>query len=120
MQKIILHGNLVKNSELHNFGERTALKFTVACNEGKGDKKVATYYDILSYATHVQPYLLKGKDVIVIGRLDVKKSERDGRTFINLNVYADTVELCGVKGESQPQQQPQPQPQPTYNDGLPF
>lgn len=121
MQQILIHGNLVKDAELVQIGERQQVKFTVACNEGKGERKVTTYYDVLSYSVAVQPYLLKGKDVIVVGRLSVRSSQgKDGKTYTNLNVYADGVELCGGRNDSASQAttQPKPQyqaPQPTTN-----
>lgn len=120
MQQIVIRGNLVKDAELVQFGERQQLRFTVACNEGKNEKKVTTYYDVLSYSMGIQPYLLKGKDVIVVGRLAVRKSENNGRTYTNLNVYADNVELCGSRGDSAPQATVEPKvqyqaPQPTTN-----
>ena len=129
MQQIFLHGNLVKNAELVQFGERQQVKFTIACNEGKNEKKVTTYYDVLSYSVAVQPYLLKGKDVIVAGRLSVRSSQgKDGKTYTNLNVYADGVELCGSRGDSasataEPKAQyqaPQPATSFTGEGELPF
>ena len=129
MQVITIHGNLTKDAELVTFGDRQQVKFSVACNEGKGEKKVTTYYDVLSYSVAVHPYLLKGKDVIVCGRLSVRKDESNGKTYVHLNVYADGVELCGGRGDAQPTsdpavkyqgvapqgQRPQPQQEP-----LPF
>jgi single-stranded DNA-binding protein len=120
MQQIVIRGNLVKDAELVQIGERQQVKFTVACNKGKGEKKVTTYYDVLSYATYIQPYLLKGKDVVVVGELNVKKDESNGKTYVHLNVYADDVELCGGRGDSAPQATVEPKvqyqaPQPTTN-----
>ena len=112
MQQILIHGNLTKDAELVTFGERQQVKFSVACNEGKGEKKVTTYYDVLSYSVGIQPYLLKGKD---------------GKTYVNLNVYADGVELCGGRGDTQATVEPQvqyqaPKPAPIVNGNgeLPF
>lgn len=137
MQQILLHGNIGRDAELVTFGERQQVKFTLACTEGKGDKKVTTWYDVLSYATAIQPYLLKGKDVVVTGRLSVRTSQgRDGKTYTNLNVYADGVEMCGRRDDSHTTTDPQVQYQPNYagyngpanakpqpapeDDGLPF
>lgn len=126
MQYITIHGNLVKDAELVTFGAKEQVKFTVACNEGKGEKKVTTYYDVLSFSTAVQPYLLKGKDVIAVGRLSVRTSQgKDGKTYVNLNLYADGVELCGRR-EDAPQATTEPMvqyqaPQAPVSDGvLPF
>lgn len=123
MQQIVIRGNLVKDAELVTFGERQQVKFTVACNKGKGEKKVTTYYDVLSYATYLQPYLLKGKDVVVVGELSVKKDESNGKTYVHLNVYADGVELCGRRDDAPQATAPAAQyqaPQPATNGELPF
>lgn len=119
----MIHGNLTKDAELVTFGERQQVKFTVACNEGKGEKKVTTYYDVLSYSTAVQPYLQKGKDVVVSGRLSVRKSENAGKVYVNLNIYADAVELCGRRDDAPQATAPAAQyqaPQPATNGELPF
>ncbi len=116
MQQIVIRGNLTKDAELVTFGERQQVKFSVACNEGKGEKKVTTYYDVLSYSVGIQPYLLKGKDVIATGRLSVRTSQgKDGKTYVNLNVYADGVELCGGRGDTQTTVEPQVQYQAPAN-----
>lgn len=120
MQQIVIRGNLVKDAELVQFGERQQVKFTVACNEGKNEKKVTTYYDVLSFSVQIQPYLLKGKDVVVAGRLSVRTSQgKDGKTYTNLNVFADSVELCGRRDDA-PQATTEPKvqyqaPQQTTN-----
>ena len=139
MQRIILRGRLGKDAELASFGERQSLKFTLACDHGKGENVVTTWYDIIFFRTQLQQYLTKGKDVLLTGRLDVRKSEgRDGKIYVNLNVYADELEFLS-KGNSgysqnqgyqqnqnynQPRQQtapqPAPQPAPQADDGLPF
>ena len=137
MQQILLHGKIGRDAELVKFGEREQVKFTLACTEGKGERKVTTWYDVLSYATAIQPYLLKGKDVVVTGRLSVRTSQgKDGKTYTNLNVYADGVELCGRRDDSHTTTDPKVEYQPNYagyngdakaqpqpeqeNDGLPF
>lgn len=134
MQKIFLRGRLGKDSEITPIGERQTLKFPLACDYGKGEKTNTTWYDVFFYKTQLQQYLTKGKDVIVIGRLDVRKSEgKDGKTYVNLTVYADDLEFIGKGGSGtqsqvyqQPNQQavsqPKPAPQPVSqaDDGLPF
>lgn len=129
MQKIILRGRLGKDSETFPFGERQALKFPLACDHGRGETVKTTWYDIVFFRTQLQQYLTKGKELIISGRLDVRKSEgKDGRTYVNLTVYADDLEFIGKsssQGNSQDQshQQPrqqEPQQEPQVDDGLPF
>lgn len=107
MQKIILKGHLGRDAELVTFGDRQQVKFTVACTEGKGERANTTWYDVFSYATKLHPYLLKGKEVVVMGSLSIRKTEKDGKTYINNNVYADDIALCGSRADTQVAQAPQ-------------
>lgn len=133
MQRIIISGHVGRDSEITSFGERQRLVFTVACSEGKGDQKTTTWYDVEYHGTGLQPYVVKGKQIIVMGRFRVKAyNAKDGTQRIGINVYADTVELVGGGGQQSaqyPQQQapqpqtqvaPQPQVQASQDDGLPF
>lgn len=130
MQKIILRGHLGKDAELTSIGEHQALRFSLACDYGKGEKVNTTWYEIIFFRTQLQQYLTKGKELLLSGRLDVRKSEgRDGKTYVNLTVYADDLEFIN-KGNTQaptqpqnyqqPRQQAAPQPAPQQDDGLPF
>lgn len=128
MQKIILKGHIGRDAELVQIGERQQVKFSLACTEGKGERANTTWYDVLSYAVQIHPYLLRGKEVVVAGSLSIRRSTgKDGKTYTNLNVYADGVELCGGRADVQaaPQaQKRQAPPRPTQvvedNEVLPF
>lgn len=72
-------------------------------------------------------YLKKGCKVFVRGRLSLKTyQDKHGNTQIAVNVNANEVTLCGLKGENQPTgattQAAQAQPQASDNaeDDLPF
>ena len=72
------------------------------------------------------PYLKRGCKVFVRGRLSLKTyQDKHGNTQTAVNVNANEVTLCGLKGESQQQgtsatQAAQPQPSGDANDDLPF
>lgn len=122
MQKIILCGNVGKDSEIVKFGERERLKFSLACTTRD---KVTTWYEVLSNATKLQQYITSGSKLIVIGDFAAKTSQgRDGKTYINLNVYAESIEFVGSKNQSPQQMQPAPVPapsrQPDGDGDLPF
>lgn len=134
MQKAVIIGNLGRDAEVSTFNDRQRLSFTVACSEGKGDQRVTTWYDVDYFNMGLQPYLKKGRQVFVMGRLRVKAyNAKDGTQRIGINIYADSVELIGggqqqaqapqTTAEPQvPYQQPQqyaPQPQ-SSNDEIPF
>ena len=45
-------------------------------------------------------YLKKGTKVFIQGNLNAKLSESNGKTYLNLNVNVDKLELIGSKTES--------------------
>lgn len=126
MQKIIISGNIGRDAEVTSFGDKQKLVFTVACSEGKDAQKVTTWYDVEYFNTALQPYLSKGRQILVMGRLRVKAyTAKDGTQRIGINVFADSIELMGaprLTEKPQSQQRPQPAPQPVAQeeDGLPF
>lgn len=128
MQKVIICGNVGRDSEITTFGDKQRLTFSVGCSEGKGDQKTTTWYDVEYHSTGLQPYITKGRQVVVMGRLRVRAyTAKDGTQRIGINVFADSVELVGGPAQqaaSQPQPQYQPQPQapqqPQGDDNLPF
>ncbi len=98
MQRAIIRGHLGRNAELVTFsGDRQQLGFSVACSErGKDSESVTTWYDILFHNTKMQSYLVRGKEVVVCGRLSVNLYQtKDGAPRTALRIFADTVELCG-------------------------
>ena len=50
--------------------------------------------------TNVLNYLRKGMKVVLIGEQRVKVTEKEGRTFFNLNVYVDRLQLMSQDGGS--------------------
>lgn len=117
MQKVIISGNVGRDSEISTFGDRQRLTFTVACSEGRGDQKVTTWYDVEYHNVGLQQYIKKGRQVVVVGKLRVKAYvAKDGTQRIGINVYADSVELVGGGGQQYTPQtaEPQTQHQPNY------
>lgn len=126
MQKVIICGNVGRDSEITTFGDKQRLTFSVGCSEGKGDQKTTTWYDVEYHSTGLQPYIKKGRQVVVMGRLRIKAyAAKDGTQRIGINIYADSVDFVGGPGQqaasqSQPAPQAAPQPAPQQDDGLPF
>ena len=126
----MIMGNIGRDAEVSTFGDKQRLTFTVACSDGKGDQRVTTWYDVDYYNMGLQPYLKKGRQVFVMGRLRVKAyTAKDGTQRIGINVYADSIELIGGGQQTAPApaapqapyQQPQYAPQPqSGGDEIPF
>lgn len=125
-------GNIGNDAEIKDFSGKKYVSFNVAHSERKKDAQgVVTestvWVSVLWYGDGgwLTQYLKKGCKVFVRGRLSLKTyQDKHGNTQIAVNVNANEVTLCGLKGESNSQQQgataAQPQPSDNANDDLPF
>lgn len=108
LAKVILVGNLGRDAELRVTPKgQSVLSFTMATNEkwtdGQGVQQEATTWfriDIWGrQADTLKPYLVKGKQVMVEGRLRVREyTDRDGNRRTSLDVRAGDVLLLGSRG----------------------
>jgi single-strand DNA-binding protein len=98
MNKICLIGRLTASPELRYTGNGTPVcNFTLAVERNytnrDGDRDV-DFINIVTWrglAENCARHLGKGRLVGVDGSLQIKKSENDGRTYINPEVNADNV-----------------------------
>lgn len=129
MLQLEIIGNLGNDAEIKEFSGKKYVSMNVAHSEKKKDGSENTVWvSVLWYGDggNLTQYLKKGCKVFVRGRLSLKTyQDKHGNNQIAVNVNANEVTLCGLKGESQSTQQ-LPQPQPTNNapsdveDDLPF
>lgn len=127
MKQIQIIGHLGKDAEVKRFGETDYTSFSVAVTEKVKGEDVTTWFDCLKYGTNdnLRPLLVKGKQVFIQGSLNAKTSESNGKTYLNLSVNVDKVQLVGAKVESQQQtistsQNNQPPVAPNAGSDLPF
>lgn len=126
-------GNIGNDAEIKDFSGKKYVSFNVAHSERKKDaqgvvNESTVWVSVLWYGDGggLTQYLIKGCKVFVRGRLSLKTyQDKHGNTQIAVNVNANEVTLCGLKGESQQQgataaQTAQPQPSDNANDDLPF
>ena len=103
MAKIIILGNLTADAELKSTvkNDKTVefVTFSVAENERWGDESISTYYDVMMGKTGVLEYLKKGQKVQVIGNFRFSVTNKDGRSFPNLQLNSFRVELVGKKSD---------------------
>ena len=112
MNKIIIKGRLVRDPELKTAGNGMELcKFTVAVDRRKvKDKEQQTdFFDCTAFGNTgvaISKYITKGREILVEGRMESNKSEKDGqkRTFWGITV--DTFEFCGSKSDGSAPAQP--------------
>jgi len=107
VNKVILIGNLGRDAETAYTASQTAVtKFSVATSrrwkdQATGDWKEETNWSnvVLWRGENVAPYLLKGTQVYVEGRLQTRSyDDKDGKKVWTTEVVADQVILLGSRG----------------------
>lgn len=118
MQIITITGRLGDDSKEGNAGGTAVLNFSVASDQGYGERKTTNWFRCALWGTRgkaLSHHLLKGKEVTVSGELEVGSYE--GKTQLNIRV-AD-VSLHGGKsgggGETY-----EPEKQAELEDDIPF
>lgn len=124
-------GNLGRDAEVKTINDRQYLSFSVASTEKTKGEEQTTWLSVLyPYQETLLPYLKKGQQVYVSGRLKAGIYQNQQSFGIDLSVFATTLHLCGSKREenapcgspASPQTVESvvvPQ-QPIQDEGLPF
>ncbi len=111
VNKVILIGHLGRDAETaYTASQVPVTKFSVATSrrwkdQATGDWKEETDWSrvVLWRGEAVAPYLLKGKQVYVEGRLQTRSyDDKDGKKVWATDVVADEVILLGGRGDSAP------------------
>ena len=97
MFNAIIIGNLGRNAELINGRNGNALiKLAVAVNQGKEAKPI--WVDVLlNNRPNLMPYLTTGTKVYVQGDVTITMT----RDYLNVNVFADKLQLIGDRPPKQ-------------------
>lgn len=100
MQIINLIGHIGRDAETKRIGERDYLSFSVACTEKRNNEESTSWYSILyPFQETLLPYLKKGQQVFVSGKLKASIYQNNNSFGIDLSVFANTLQLCGSKKE---------------------
>lgn len=109
VNKVILIGHLGRDAETSYTASQTAVtKFSVATSrrwkdQQSGEWKEETDWSrvVLWRGENIAPYLTKGKQVYVEGRLQTRSyDDKDGKKVWATDVIADEVILLGGRGDS--------------------
>ena len=107
VNKVILVGNLGKDAEVRvTPGGQSVASFSIATTENwtskEGEKKEQTeWHRIVLWgkaAESLQPYLVKGKQIYLEGRLQTRQWEKEGQKHYTTEVKADKIVLLGGGG----------------------
>jgi single-strand DNA-binding protein len=124
VNKVILIGHLGRDAETSYTPSQTAVtKFSVATSRRWKDQQTGEWKEdtdwtrvVLWRGENVAPYLTKGKQVYVEGRLQTRSyDDKDGKKVWTTEVVADDVILLGGRGESGPDEGFSQESQPQQN-----
>ena len=94
LQKIEIIGTVVADAELkQSKSGNQYVSFTVVVNEGYGDEKRSTYYDVGISKTNLLNYIKKGRSIYVSGRLSLSAVCKDNKAYLNAYVTASEIDL---------------------------
>lgn len=108
VNKVILIGHLGRDAETAYTASQTAVtKFSVATNRRWKDQQTGEWKEetdwtrvVLWRGENVAPYLTKGKQIYVEGRLQTRSyDDKDGKKVWATEVVAEDVILLGGRGE---------------------
>jgi single-strand DNA-binding protein len=111
VNKVILVGHLGRDAETAYTASQVAVtKFSVATSRRWKDQQTGEWKEetdwsrvVLWRGENVAPYLTKGKQVYVEGRLQTRSyDDKDGKKVWTTEVIADDVILLGGRGEGGP------------------
>jgi len=111
VNKVILIGHLGRDAETAYTASQIAVtKFSVATSRRWKDQQSGEWKEetdwtrvVLWRGENVAPYLTKGKQVYVEGRLQTRSyDDKDGKKVWATDVIADEVILLGGRGEGSP------------------
>lgn len=137
VNKAIVVGNLGRDAEVRYTPTGAAVaSFSIATTENwtskDGQKQEQTeWHKIVLWgksAESLQPYLTKGKQIYVEGRLQTRQWEKDGQKHYTTEIKADKVVLLGGAGRGgeradrggEPAIDSSREPAPLTDDDIPF
>lgn len=100
LNKVLLTGRTVKDIETRNVGQHTVATFSLAVNNGYGDKETTDFFDLEAWGKQAEilaEYAKKGKPLTVVARLKQDKWEKDDKKFSKVILVVEDFKLGGTK-----------------------
>ena len=126
MKNITIAGNIGKDAEVRNAGQNKVTGWTVAVDDGFGDKKTTIWFECNWWGARgekVAQYINKGGKITVAGELSTR--EYEGKTHLTVNVNDVTLQSkaeggSGGYGGGGYDQSPAPSGNRDLEDSIPF
>lgn len=100
INKIVIIGRLTKNPELKNINGTQLAKFTLASEQGFGDKKSTGFFDCIAWgkqAEIISKYMQRGNRVGIDGSLQFSSWEKDGQKRSKVEIRVDNFQFLEPK-----------------------
>lgn len=111
MNTFTLAGNLTADATKHSSNNgREFYSFTIAHNRVWYDKnrekqQRTTYFECLDskegHAKYLNDMAKKGNHAVIVGSLDIIKTEKDGKNYTNVKVIVDDIHLSNKSTKSE-------------------
>ena len=85
---------------------KAKLNLSIAVNDGYGENKSVSYFDVIYWgkpAEAIKPYITKGKQLAIDGRLKQDRWEKDGNKYSRIYIIADSIQLLGGNSDGRDQ-----------------
>lgn len=107
LNRICIIGNVGRDPEARQAGDKTVVSFSVACTEKRGGNESTTWFNIEAWdklGEIVNKYVTKGKQVYIEGRvvIDEWDDKTTGAKRSKMKVVARDMILLGGKREEAP------------------
>ena len=123
MVQMQLIGTLGKDAEVKDVDKTKVINFSVAVNQGYGEKKTTLWVDAAKFGdkTAVANYLKKGTKVFISGEPAlVNWTSKTGTSGTSLRLRVNELELLG-ENKTKQSEDSVPEKEPTHdNSDLPF
>ena len=88
---------------------KAKLNLSIAVNDGYGENKSVSYFDVTYWgkpAEAIKPYITKGKQLAIDGRLKQDRWEKDGNKYSRIYIVANNIQLLGGNSDGGQQSAP--------------
>lgn len=105
MQKLTIIGNLTRDPDTNQVGEKSVCNFTVAVSRRKKleGQPEADFFRVAAWGKlgeNCQKYLAKGRKIAVVGQVSTRPyTDKDGNARASLDVYAEEVEFLSSNSQ---------------------
>lgn len=110
MNKVVLAGRLTKDPEQRQAGNTSVTRFSIAVNRDF-KKDEADFINCVAFGKTgdaIAQFFSKGRPIMIVGRIQTGKYEKDGKTVYSTDVIVDSFEFMLKDNTEQGQAQSSP------------